>query len=173
VPQSNQSTAHAISPDSGLPWAEEGPWQVADDLYRLPLPLPNDGLRAVNVYVLTGDEGLTLIDGGWAIQESRATLERGLRALGHDIRDIRQFLVTHLHRDHFSLASCLGKEFAVPVALGRGDQPALTLLNGNPADFDAAVLASITAGGAPGLAGAVQEGPARDLDEWRLPRPMA
>ncbi|MCW2807847.1 MAG: gloB, partial [Marmoricola sp.] len=30
-----------------------------------------DGLRAVNVYVVETDDGLVLIDGGWAIPESR------------------------------------------------------------------------------------------------------
>ena len=43
------TTARQISPDSGALWTEEGAWLVAPGVYRIPLPLPMDGLRAVNV----------------------------------------------------------------------------------------------------------------------------
>ncbi len=33
-------------------WTEPGAYPVADGVHRIPLPLPMDGLRAVNVYVL-------------------------------------------------------------------------------------------------------------------------
>ena len=33
-------------------WTEPGTFEVAPGVYRIPLPLPNDGLRAVNVYAL-------------------------------------------------------------------------------------------------------------------------
>ena len=46
------STAHAVSPDSGQHWTEPGAWPVAPGVHRIPLPLPMDGLRAVNVYVI-------------------------------------------------------------------------------------------------------------------------
>ena len=70
------STARQISPDSGTLWTEPGAWKVADGVFRIPLPLPMDGLRAVNVYVLETDDGLVLIDGGWAIPVSREIFER-------------------------------------------------------------------------------------------------
>ena len=38
-----------------------------------------DGLKAVNVYAIETEHGLTLIDGGWAIEESRTLLEKSLR----------------------------------------------------------------------------------------------
>lgn len=34
-------------------WVEAGAFEVAPGVYRIPLPLPNDGLRAVNVYAVT------------------------------------------------------------------------------------------------------------------------
>ena len=60
------STGVAVSPDSGEHWAAEGAWEVAPGIHRIPLPLPMDGLKAVNVYVIETEQGLTLIDGGWA-----------------------------------------------------------------------------------------------------------
>jgi NADPH:quinone reductase-like Zn-dependent oxidoreductase/glyoxylase-like metal-dependent hydrolase (beta-lactamase superfamily II) len=122
-------TGHAISPDSGQHWAAEGAWQVADGIHRIPLPLPSDVLKAVNVYVVEADDGLTLIDGGWAIDVARDVLERSLRQLGAGFGDIRRFLVTHVHRDHYSMAAQLGKEYGADVALGADEKATLDLLN--------------------------------------------
>ena len=55
------------TPTSDPHWSEPGAYEVADGVHRIPLPLPMDGLKAVNVYVLETEEGLTLIDGGWAM----------------------------------------------------------------------------------------------------------
>lgn len=167
--ESYRSTADAVSADSGLPWAHEGAWAVEDHVYRIPLPLPNDGLRAVNVYALETEQGLTLIDGGWAIEESRRTLEQSLRSIGYGFGDIRQFLVTHMHRDHYSLASLLGKELGARTALGRGEEPAIALLNDDPGALRAAAVDYLTAGGAPELAFPDRERRAGELDEWRMP----
>ena len=41
-----------------------------------------DGLKAINVYVISTDDGLVLIDGGWAIPEARELLDRCLRSIG-------------------------------------------------------------------------------------------
>lgn len=122
-------TAHAISPDSGEHWAAEGAWPVADGVHRIPLPLPSDVLKAVNVYAIESDDGLVLVDGGWAIQAARDVLERGLRQIGAGFGDIRRFLVTHVHRDHYSMAAQLGAEYGAQVALGADEKPTLDLLN--------------------------------------------
>lgn len=122
------STAGAISTDSDRPWADEGTWSIADGIYRIPLPLPMDALRAVNVYVVETGSGLTLIDGGWGVAAARDALERGLRRLGAGFPDVDRFLVTHVHRDHYTLASLLAREHGAEVWLGRGDSPTLELL---------------------------------------------
>jgi glyoxylase-like metal-dependent hydrolase (beta-lactamase superfamily II) len=109
-------------------WTEPGAYQVADGVHRIPLPLPMDGLRAVNVYVLETEEGLTLVDGGWAIAEARSRLEDGLAALGHKVRDITRFLVTHVHRDHYTQAVAVRAEVGAHVSLGIGDKGTLDLV---------------------------------------------
>lgn len=128
------STAYAVSPDSGEHWSAEGAWKVADGIHRIPLPLPMDGLKAINVYVIETPDGLTLVDGGWAIPVARELLERCLADMGAGFADINRFLVTHVHRDHFTMATVLGHELGVDVALGEGERPALDLLN-NTADL--------------------------------------
>jgi glyoxylase-like metal-dependent hydrolase (beta-lactamase superfamily II) len=138
VTSSTTPTAHAVSPDSGEHWTKEGAWRVAEGIHRIPLPLPMDGLKAVNVYAIETGDGLTLIDGGWAIEVARDLLERCLRDIGYGFGDIRRFLVTHIHRDHYTLATVLGHEYGADVALGLYEKPGLDLLNsyseleGNP-----------------------------------------
>ncbi|KRA28237.1 MBL fold metallo-hydrolase [Nocardioides sp. Root614] len=118
-----------MSPDSGRHWADQGAWQVAPGVHRIPLPLPSDVLKAVNVYVIETDAGLTMIDGGWAIDAAREVFERSLRQLGAGFGDIDRFLVTHVHRDHYSMAAALGKEYGADVALGADEKATLDLLN--------------------------------------------
>jgi glyoxylase-like metal-dependent hydrolase (beta-lactamase superfamily II) len=122
-------TGYAVSPDSGRHWADEGAWNVAPGIHRIPLPLPSDVLKAVNVYVVESDEGLTLVDGGWAIDVARDVLERSLRQLGAGFADIQRFLVTHVHRDHYSMAALLGEQYGADVALGADEKATLDLLN--------------------------------------------
>ncbi|MBV9581959.1 MAG: MBL fold metallo-hydrolase [Chloroflexi bacterium] len=122
------STAHSTSPDSGQYWTAEGAWPVGEGIYRIPLPLPTDALKAVNVYVLETDDGLTLIDGGWAIEAARDVLGRCLRQLGYRFQDLRRFLVTHVHRDHYTLAAVLGSQYDADVSLGLGERATLEVI---------------------------------------------
>ena len=45
-------------------WTAPGVYRSAPGVHRIPLPLPHDGLRAVNVYALPDGDGWTLIDSG-------------------------------------------------------------------------------------------------------------
>jgi glyoxylase-like metal-dependent hydrolase (beta-lactamase superfamily II) len=121
-------TAHRISPDSGVTWTEPGAWSVAPGVVRIPLPLPMDGLRAVNVYVMETDDGLVLVDGGWAIPESRSLFESSMKSAGYALTDIRRFLVTHMHRDHYTQAYVVGQEVGAEVSLGLGDKASMDLM---------------------------------------------
>lgn len=133
------STGAAVSPDSGEHWAAEGAWEVAPGIHRIPLPLPMDGLKAINVYVIQSDDGLTLIDGGWAIPVARELLDKCLRSIGSGFGDIRRFLVTHIHRDHYTMATVLGHEYGADVALGLPEKPGLDLLHAaSTGEFDGA-----------------------------------
>lgn len=165
------STARAISPDSGEIWTHEGAWPAAPGVHRIPLPLPNDGLKAVNVYAIETADGLVLVDGGWAIPEARATLERGLGRMGAALSDVCRFLVTHVHRDHYSLARVLATEYGVPIALGAGDELALESSR-TPGRSDELVQRALIEGGAAELADrwvAAEGGGAGDPSNWTPP----
>ncbi|MCW2539906.1 MAG: hypothetical protein JWN95_1631 [Frankiales bacterium] len=105
-----------------LAWSEPGVEEVGEGIFRIPLPLPSDGLRAVNVYAIVDQDGLTAIDGGWALAESEQVLESSLAGLGYQLGDIHDFLVTHVHRDHYTQAVSLRAKYGMRVSLGRGEQ---------------------------------------------------
>jgi glyoxylase-like metal-dependent hydrolase (beta-lactamase superfamily II) len=106
-------------------WTRPGAQDLGNGVYRIPLPLPNDGLHAVNVYALRTADGLVLIDGGWALAESAELLATSLSDVGFGITDIKQFLVTHIHRDHYTQAIALREQIGAKVSLGIGEKPNL------------------------------------------------
>ncbi len=121
-------------------WTREGVFEVDPGVYRIPLPLPHDGLRAVNVYAITAespmhgsaradDDGLVLVDAGWSVPVAREALEKAVAALGHGLHDVRRFLVTHVHRDHYGQAVTLRRELGMTVSLGAGERPTIEALN--------------------------------------------
>jgi glyoxylase-like metal-dependent hydrolase (beta-lactamase superfamily II) len=87
-------------------------------LYRIPLPLPGDALTAVNVYALTGDDGVDLIDAGMALVQARERLTKALTELGYGLPDIRNFFITHIHQDHYTLAVELRTTLRGQITLG-------------------------------------------------------
>lgn len=103
-------------------WAEGGPEDLGDGLYRIPLPLPGDALRAVNVYAIAGPDGVDLIDSGMALVQAREKLTASLGQLGLALGDIRNFFITHVHQDHYTLAVELRTTLAGKVSLGAGER---------------------------------------------------
>ena len=103
-------------------WAEPEVEDLGGGVYRIPLPLPLDGLRAVNVYAITDPGGVDLIDAGIALVPARERLTAGLRQIGYELGDIRNFFVTHIHIDHYSLAVELRKNFRSLVSLGEEER---------------------------------------------------
>jgi glyoxylase-like metal-dependent hydrolase (beta-lactamase superfamily II) len=165
-------THASISPDSGSHWTEPGAWPAAPGVHRIPLPLPNDGLRAVNVYAVETAERLTLIDGGWAIESSRDLLERSLKEAGFALGDIDRFLVTHVHRDHYTQAVTVRREIGAHVSLGMGDKPTLDLVHRRPLGDEEPHVQLLRDAGAPELARSWSDFSRRqtvDLSLWEYP----
>jgi glyoxylase-like metal-dependent hydrolase (beta-lactamase superfamily II) len=132
-------------------WTEPTAEQVAEEVFRIPLPLPNDALRAVNVYLIRTPDGPVCVDAGWALEESRRALDEGLHGLGHEVGDITRFLVTHAHRDHYTQAVTIRREFGTHVSLGIGDRDAIDYFNSGKSVVDSQYRRLIEAG-APKLA---------------------
>jgi glyoxylase-like metal-dependent hydrolase (beta-lactamase superfamily II) len=126
----------------------------------------------VNVFALRDGDHLTMIDAGWSIPEARATLDKAVAALGHALGDVHRFLVTHVHRDHYTLAVQLRRDFGNRISLGIHEQESLNLLQ-DPSrqPFDTARAKLIRAGAHELVAmfhGNEENSPSEweDPDEW-------
>src|SRR5205085_5008560 len=103
-------------------WVEPGVEDLGGGVYRIPLPLPLDGLKAVNVYAITDPGGVDLIDAGIAVGSAREVLAEGLKRIGYEFGDIRNFFVTHIHIDHYTLAVELRRAFRGVISLGEEER---------------------------------------------------
>ncbi len=118
----------AITDDADQHWTTPGVYRVAPDVYRIPMPLPDESrLRAVNVYAVQAGADLVLVDSGWAMRGARDRLAAGLAAIGAELGDVSRFLVTHQHRDHYTLAVEVRRAFGTRISVGIGEQPGLAL----------------------------------------------
>jgi glyoxylase-like metal-dependent hydrolase (beta-lactamase superfamily II) len=116
-------TSRAPAPkDDRNAWAEPGLEDLGGGLYRIPLPLPGDALTAVNVYAITGDHGVDLIDAGMALAQARERLTGALNELGCGLPDIRNFFITHIHQDHYTLAVELRTTLRGQITLGDAER---------------------------------------------------
>ncbi|SHG03296.1 Glyoxylase, beta-lactamase superfamily II [Jatrophihabitans endophyticus] len=109
-------------------WERPGAVEVGTGVHRIPLPLPNDGLKAVNVYAIADGDEVVLVDGGWALAESERELTRGLATLGYGLDQVREFLCTHVHRDHYTQAVAVRRLHGSRVSLGEGERSCLELI---------------------------------------------
>jgi glyoxylase-like metal-dependent hydrolase (beta-lactamase superfamily II) len=103
-------------------------------VHRIPLPLPNDGLRAVNCYAIESRHGVVLIDPGWNIEQAWLDLEKSLETVGHDFGTVEHILVTHAHRDHLSLAEAFRRRFGTRISVGIGEDRSIAQLSKGSAD---------------------------------------
>ena len=78
--------------------------KVRPGMWSIPVPIPNNPLRYVSVYVLELDNGVALVDAGWPTDDAWDALNAGLTEAGGSMSDVRAVVVTHLHPDHYGLA---------------------------------------------------------------------
>jgi glyoxylase-like metal-dependent hydrolase (beta-lactamase superfamily II) len=158
--------------DPRYAWTEPGAFQVLPGVHRIPLPLPSDGLRAVNVYAIEDGDSAVMIDSGWALAEARDRLVSALALVGLELGDIRRFLITHVHRDHYTQAIALRREFGTRVSLSRDEEPTLRVA-ADPSHPPFLVhLERLHANGAEPVAERLRRahgGPSAERGIWELP----
>ncbi|MCU1657706.1 MAG: beta-lactamase class [Pseudonocardiales bacterium] len=148
-------------------WELPGAHEAAPGVYRIPLPLPGDHLKAVNVYAIPDGDELVMIDGGWALTEAEELLTQSLGQIGYALSDIREFLVTHVHRDHYTQAVSIRRAFGSTVSLGEGERSALEAIRTVSAHPDIAALYQAGANELSTMMGDWQG--ERDLTDWEYP----
>lgn len=166
------------APDPGEPgpgpagpdWERPGAYEVAAGIFRIPLPLPTDGLRAVNVYAVVSEHGLALIDGGWAVAEAETQLRAALDLIGFGLEHITDFFVTHAHRDHYTLAAQLRRSWNTRISIGAGERASMHQLAVRTEYADPSSVPLLVRAGAGRLADALRAAETPfDRSVWSLP----
>lgn len=93
--------------------------EVAKDIYTFPVTLPNNPLKALNVYVVKGSDRTVVFDTGFNAKESKNDLLTGLDALDLNVEDV-EVVLTHLHSDHVGLVN-LFADAGCKIYAGRVD----------------------------------------------------
>jgi glyoxylase-like metal-dependent hydrolase (beta-lactamase superfamily II) len=109
--------------------------RVRPGLWSVPVPLPNNSLRYVFVYVFETDRGPFLVDAGWNTDDAFAALSTGLHQLGSDISEVQGVLVTHIHPDHYGLAGRIREASGAWIALHPADAALLHDRYDEPTDL--------------------------------------
>jgi glyoxylase-like metal-dependent hydrolase (beta-lactamase superfamily II) len=163
-------------------WTTAGCYLVAPGVHRIPLPMPQDGLRAVNVYAVQGPDGVALVDAGWRVPGNLELLETALRQIDVRLEELRDVYVTHVHRDHYTLGPELRRATGARIHLGAGERPGVELIQERADNQPASSLRELRRAGAADLAAAivhlVEDEPfdARDWespDAWLAPGPLS
>jgi glyoxylase-like metal-dependent hydrolase (beta-lactamase superfamily II) len=84
--------------------------EIVSGVHQIKLPFPEGMPGYTNVYVVEGSRGNILVDSGWGNSEVLWAFREGLRENGLKFQDINWVVITHIHGDHYGLASKL-KEF--------------------------------------------------------------
>ena len=109
--------------------------KITDNLYRKTVPLPNNPLRDINVYIIKGDSTAQdaqgrrnlVIDTGFNRPECEASIKEAMDELGINETDI---FVTHLHSDHCGLVPKLKTDNSIVYA-GETDGELINFEAGN------------------------------------------
>src|SRR5271154_1863038 len=156
-------------------WALPGAEDLGGGVFRIPLPLPMAGLKAVNVYALIDSEGIDLIDSGMGLRHAREGLAAALGSLGCELGDVSNYFITHVHRDHYTLAVELRRTLGSGrIALGAGEQANLVAARALGHGDGSGFLADLQRMGALGLAGRLgrsggSPGARPRAEEWEDP----
>ena len=78
--------------------------QIAKNIFRIPVKLPDSPLKELNSYLIKDGERSLLIDTGFGMDACLEALLGGIGELGEDPKKIDIFL-THMHSDHTGLAA--------------------------------------------------------------------
>lgn len=97
--------------------------QIAERIWRIPVPLPGNPLKELNAYLLLGGERELLIDTGFRLEACREALWAGLAEHGLKPGEV-EILLTHLHSDHSGLAPEAAGERSIYIS--KTDRPSLS-----------------------------------------------
>jgi len=123
--------------------------KVGPGIWSIPVPLPNNSLRYVLVYLFETDRGPYLIDAGWNTDDAFSALRSGMAEAGCAIGDVQGVMVTHIHPDHYGLAGRIRAASGAWISLHPADAALIHDRYDEPDDLLHRVAAALRRMGAP------------------------
>ena len=123
--------------------------KVEPGLWSIPVPLPNNSLRYVLVYLFETDRGPYLVDAGWNTDDAFGALQSGMKVAGCEISDVQGVMVTHIHPDHFGLAGRIREASGAWISLHPADAELIHDRYDEPGDLLDLVAGALRRMGAP------------------------
>lgn len=108
--------------------------EPAPGVFRLVLPLPFPGLDEVNAYLLTSNDGATLVDCGIWFPDERdndhgwTVLVDAIEMTGASIGDVKRLFLTHSHIDHYGMAGRLKEATGCEILMHKEGDSELDVL---------------------------------------------
>ncbi|PID50554.1 MAG: MBL fold metallo-hydrolase [Proteobacteria bacterium] len=99
---------------------EAGHYQaIVPGIYWLRMPLPIY-LNHINLWLLEGESGFSIVDTGWATDENIAVWEKVEQQLFQK-RPVQHIIATHMHPDHIGLAGWLTENYQTQLYMSRAE----------------------------------------------------
>jgi len=104
-------------------WPDGGVLQVRDGIWAVRNPIPVPRVEYVISYLVEdAGGGIHVIDPGWQDDAAWRVIADALERIGRRVDDVASVSSTHLHFDHFGLATRLGEASGATVRLGGADR---------------------------------------------------
>lgn len=107
--------------DRRLPAMDE----VRPGVWSVSIPFHDNPMRMTYCYLLTGPDGILVVDPGWDSEEGWQVFGQALAGQGLDQADITGVLVTHFHPDHLAMARRVADHTGAWIGLHPADQAVL------------------------------------------------
>ena len=95
--------------------------EIISGIHQIKVPFPQGMPGGTNVYVVEGREGSILVDSGWDSMDAFTAFREGLKGEFLKVQDIKRIVITHVHADHYGLASKVAQLCGAKVAMHRVD----------------------------------------------------
>ncbi|WP_020395988.1 MBL fold metallo-hydrolase [Thiolinea disciformis] len=93
--------------------------QITPTIYWLRMPLPI-ALNHINLWLLEEQDGFTVVDTGWASEQTISIWEQ-IQVRLFKQKPIKRVIVTHMHPDHVGLAGWLTDVYQAPLCMSRAE----------------------------------------------------
>lgn len=99
---------------------------LRDDVWSLPIPVPDNPIRYTLCYLLFGGAGeLVVVDPGWDSEPGWAALQAGLAFADATLQAVTGIVVTHVHPDHHGLSARLAQASGAWIAMHPAERNSL------------------------------------------------